>query len=83
MDDIKFVAGPVIQRYNDKVEEERQARLRAEEEVAARKRAEADAKKKAEEEAKKAADSQKTNDTEMKDAETVKPDEVEESTGSK
>lgn len=84
MDDIKFVAGPVIQRYNDKLEEERQARLRVEEEIAAQKRAEAEAKKKAEEEAKKAAEAQKKEkgDTDMKDAETVKPDEVEESTGS-
>lgn len=88
MDEIKFVAGPVIQRYNDKIEEERQARLKAEEEAAAKKRAELEAKKKAEEEAKKAAEAEKrasgtetpkTEDTEMKDADTVKPDGVEES----
>lgn len=85
MDEIKFVAGPVIQRYNDKLEEERQARLKLEEEAAAKKRAEAEAKKKAEEEAKKAegskgTDTPKSQDTEMKDAptETVKPDSVEE-----
>ena len=84
MDDIRFVAGPVIQRYQDKIEEERQAILKAQEEEAAKKRAEAEAKKKAEEEAKKAAaptKSEEPKDTEMKDApdgETVKPDSVEE-----
>lgn len=77
MDDIRFVAGPVIQRYQDKIEAERQVLLKAQEEEAARKRAAAEAKKKAEEEAKKAAAAE---DTEMKDAdgETVKPDGVEE-----
>lgn len=84
MDEIKFVAGPVIQRYNDKIEEERQARLKLEEEAAAKKRAELEAKKKAEEEAKKAEKAgsgtatPKTEDTEMKDADTIKPDGVEE-----
>lgn len=83
MDEIKFVAGPVIQRYNDKVEEERQARLKVEEEAAAKKRAEAEAKRKAEEDAKKAAEAKKpaegkVEDTEMKDADAVKPDGVEE-----
>lgn len=81
MDEIKFSAGPVIQRYNDKLEEERQARLKIEEEAAAKKRAEAEAKKKAEEESKKAAEPAKTEDTEMKDADTVKPDGVEEPAG--
>lgn len=85
MDEIRFVAGPVIQRYNDKIEEERQALLKAQEEAAAKKRAEAEAKKKAEEEAKKAEDAKKpaaegAPDTEMKDAdgEAIKPDSVEE-----
>lgn len=78
MDEIRFVAGPVIQRYNDKQEEERQARLKIEEEAAAKRRAEAEAKKKAEEENK-----AKTADTDMKDAETVKPDAIEEPTSSK
>jgi heat shock protein 4 len=82
MDEIRFVAGPIIQRYNDKLEEERQAILKAQEEAAAKKRAEADAKKKAEEEAKKGAEPKKTEDTEMTDAdgEAVKPDSVEEPT---
>ena len=79
MDEIRFVAGPIVQRYLDKIENERQAFLKAQEEAAAKKRAEAEAKKKAEEEAKKAAEP-KTEDTEMKDAdgEAVKPDSVEE-----
>jgi heat shock protein 4 len=79
MDEIRFVSGPVIQRYLDKIEEERQAVLKAQEEEAARKRAEIEAKKKAEEEAKKAAEPA-AQDTEMKDAdgEAVKPDSVEE-----
>ncbi|KAJ9630088.1 uncharacterized protein PV06_07148 [Exophiala oligosperma] len=80
MDEIRFVAGPVIQRYQDKIEEERQAAQKAQEEEAARKRAEAEARKKAEEEAKKAAGDSAAPDTEMKDAdaEAVKPDSVEE-----
>ena len=81
IEEIKFSAGPVIQRYNDKLEEERQARLAKEEEIAAKKRAEAEARKK-EEEAKKAAEP-KSEDAEMKDADTVKPDGVEEPGASK
>ena len=78
MDEIRFVAGPIIQRYNDKIEAERQVILKAQEEAAAKQRAEEEAKKKAEE-AKKPAEP-KTEDTEMTDAngETVKPDAVEE-----
>ncbi|RMD44516.1 hypothetical protein DV735_g517, partial [Chaetothyriales sp. CBS 134920] len=75
LDEINFVAGPVIQRYNDKIEEERQAALKAQEAAAAKKRAEEEARKKAEEAAKQPVD------TEMKDAEpveTVKADSVEE-----
>lgn len=75
------MAGPVIQRYNDKLEEERQARMKLEEEAAAKRRAEAEAKKKADEEAK--AKEGKNKDTEMTDADTVKPDSVEEPTASK
>ena len=88
MDEIKFVAGPIVGRYQDKLEEERQAVMKIEEEKAAKKRAELEAKKKAEEEAaaaKKAAEGGKkeeNKDAEMKDvdanAETVKPDGVEE-----
>lgn len=82
MDDIKFSAGPVIQRFNDKIESERQARLEAEEAANAKKRAELEAKKK-EEEAKKGTETPKTEDAEMKDADTVKPDGVEEPGASK
>lgn len=85
MDEIRFVAGPIVGRYMDKIEEERQAVLKAEEEKAAKKRAEAEAKKKAEEEAKKAAEPKKaegangaTEDTDMKDADVIQPDGVEE-----
>ena len=84
MDEIRFVAGPIIQRYNDKLEEERQAALKAQEEEAAKKRAEAEAKKKAEDEGKKATEPSQTEDkdTEMADAdgEAIKPDGVEEPT---
>jgi heat shock 70kDa protein 4 len=77
-------AGPIVQRYNDKIEEERQVLLKKQEEEAAKRRAEMEARKKAEEE-KKAAEAPATEevkDTEMKDAptngEAVKPDSVEE-----
>lgn len=77
IDDIKSISGPIVQRYMDKVEEERQAILKAQEEEAAKKQAEADAKKKAEEEAKAA-----QNDTTMSDApadgSAQQPDSVEE-----
>lgn len=78
MDEVRFVAGPIVQRYLDKIEAERQAALKVQEEAAAKKREAAEAKKKAEEEAKKAAEPK--DDVEMKDAEgeTVKPDGVEE-----
>ncbi|RAO66049.1 uncharacterized protein BHQ10_002061 [Talaromyces amestolkiae] len=70
MEEIRFIAGPIIQRYMDKIENERLSKLQAQEEEAAKKRAEEDAKRKAEEEAKKAAEGQKTDapDAEMKDA---------------
>lgn len=74
MDEIRFIAGPIIQRYREKIEGERQAVLKAQEEEAAKKRAEVEAQrkaeedaKKAEEEAKKPAQEQKA-DEEMKDA---------------
>ncbi|KAJ5204422.1 Heat shock protein hsp88 [Penicillium cinerascens] len=67
MDEIRFIVGPVIQRYKEKQDEERQKVLKAEEEAAAKKRAELEAKK-AEEEAKKAEEAKKEADAEMKDA---------------
>ncbi|KAL8866249.1 MAG: hypothetical protein Q9174_006412 [Haloplaca sp. 1 TL-2023] len=85
MDEIRFVAGPIVGRYQEKIEEERQAVLKAEEEKMAKKRAEAEAKKKAEEEARKAKEEKekpaRKEDAEMKDApaaEATKADGVEE-----
>ncbi|MCJ1431587.1 adenyl-nucleotide exchange factor sse1 [Xylographa pallens] len=82
MDEIRFVAGPIVARYLDKLEEERQVVLKAQEEKAAKIKAESDAKKKADEEAKKTAEPKKeadapaTNgeDVDMKDAESGKVD---------
>lgn len=73
MDEIRAVAGPIVQRYFDKVEEERAA-IRAQEEAeAAKKREMAEA-------ARKAALAQEaaSKDEEMTDAETTKPDEISE-----
>ncbi|KAL6234438.1 hypothetical protein BDW75DRAFT_212197 [Aspergillus navahoensis] len=73
LDEIRFVAGPIVQRHREKLEAERQAIQKAQEEEAAKKRAEEEAKRKAEEEAKKAAEDAKkaeNPDTEMKDAPT-------------
>ena len=81
IEELRFVAGPIIQRYQDKIEAERQAVLKAQEEAAAAKRAEQEAKAKAEEEARKAAEGPK--DEEMTDAPAAEtngstPDGVEE-----
>ncbi|KAI1386140.1 heat shock protein Hsp88 [Hypoxylon trugodes] len=73
MDEIRAMAGPITQRYFDKVEADRQA-------IQAKLDAEAAAKKAAEEEARKAAEAEKGDapkDEEMTDAEAAKP-EVEE-----
>ncbi|KAG8526495.1 Heat shock protein hsp88 [Bacidia gigantensis] len=90
IDEIKFIAGPIVGRYQDKVEEERQAVQKAEEEKAAKKRAELEARKKAEEEAaakkkkeEAAVKGEDVKDEEMKEApadagEGVKADGVEE-----
>lgn len=103
MDEIRFVAGPIVGRYLEKIEEERQAAQKLEEEKAAKKRADLEAKKKAEEE-KKAADPNakkgseginngaaangvegggELQEVEMKDAEVLKADEIEEPEGAK
>lgn len=55
IEELRFVAGPIIQRYQDKIEAQRQEALKKEEEAAAAKRAEEEARMKAEQEAKKAA----------------------------
>ncbi|KAI6081604.1 heat shock protein Hsp88 [Hypoxylon rubiginosum] len=73
MDELRAMAGPITQRYFDKIEADRQA-------VQAKLDAEAAAKKAAEEEARKAAEADKNDsskDEEMTDAEAAKP-EVEE-----
>jgi heat shock protein 4 len=74
MDEIRAMAGPISQRYFDKVEADRQA-------LQAKLDAEAAAKKAATEEARKAGESEKgegnNKDEEMTDAEPAKP-EVEE-----
>ncbi|SPJ71377.1 probable heat shock protein Hsp88 [Fusarium torulosum] len=60
IDEIRAMAGPIVQRHFEKVESERQAALE---------KAEADrAAKKAEEDSRKAAEGNKSNDQEMKDA---------------
>jgi heat shock protein 4 len=78
-EEIRSIAGPIIQRYNDKIEEERQAVMKKQQEAMAAKQADIERKKR-EEEAKKQAEAPapETKDTEMSDADAVKPDEVEE-----
>ncbi|CAF9925195.1 MAG: Heat shock protein hsp88 [Gomphillus americanus] len=68
MDEIRFVAGPIVARYMDKIEEERQATLKIEEEKAAQRKAELEAQRKANEEANKAEGGDKKPDVEMPDA---------------
>ncbi|KAI9868798.1 MAG: adenyl-nucleotide exchange factor sse1 [Trichoglossum hirsutum] len=70
-DEIRFIAGPVIQRFLDKQEAERQAMQKAREEAEAARKAELDAKKGNK-------DASEPKDHEMTDADSVKPDSVEE-----
>jgi len=72
MEEIRAIAGPIVQRYNDKLEEERAA-IRAEEEAAAAKKREMAEAAKAAALAQEAASSK---DVEMIDL--TKPDEVSE-----
>lgn len=70
MDEIRAMAGPITQRYFDKVEADRQA-------LQAKLDAEAAAKKATEEEARKATEGEKgeaNKDEEMTDAEAAKPE---------
>ena len=79
MDEIRFVAGPIVARYQDKLEEERQAILKIEEEKAAKKRAELEARRKQEQAQQKKDEPKKEDkDETMKDTDEVKPDGVEE-----
>lgn len=76
-DEIRSIAGPIIQRYNEKAEAERMAKFEAAEKRAAAQRAEEDSKKPK-------ADANQPKDVEMKDAadgEAVQPTEVEEPAG--
>jgi heat shock protein 4 len=72
MDEIRALAGPVVQRHFDKVEADRQALLARLEAERAKKAAEAEARKAAEGDK-----SQDAKDEEMTDADAPKP-EVEE-----
>lgn len=72
MDEIRAVAGPIVQRYFDKVEEERAAAQAIADAEAAKKREQAEAARKAA----LAQESASKPDEEMTDADTVKPDEV-------
>jgi heat shock protein 4 len=78
MEEVRSIAGPIIQRYNDKIEEERQRVLKAQQEAAAQKAAEIERQKREAESKKQAEAPPEPKDEEMKDAEAVKPDEVEE-----
>ncbi|KAH9870948.1 Heat shock protein hsp88 [Plenodomus biglobosus] len=78
-EDIRSIAGPIIQRYNDKIEAERQAVMEKHQKEHAAKQAEIERAKR-EAEAKKAdqAPPADEKDTDMADAETQKPDGVDE-----
>lgn len=84
IDEIRAVAGPIVQRYRDKLQDEMEAVQRAKDEELAKKKAEADARKKEQEPAAKKEEQPSSQDAEMKDvtnesgADGVKPDEVEE-----
>ncbi|KAF2817415.1 heat shock protein Hsp88 [Mytilinidion resinicola] len=78
IEEMRSVAGPIIQRYNDKVEEERQAVMKKQQEAAMAKQAELERQKRAAEEKRKTEAPPEAKDEEMKDADAVKPDEVEE-----
>ena len=82
IDELRSVSGVIVQRYREKVEEERQAVLKVQEEAAAKKRAEQEAQRKAQEDKKKVEEANKPADQEMSDApadaEGVKADSVEE-----
>ncbi|KAF2787359.1 heat shock protein 70 [Melanomma pulvis-pyrius CBS 109.77] len=78
MEDIRSIAGPIIQRYNDKIEEERQKVLKKQQDAHAAKQAELERKKREAESKKQAEAPPEPKDSEMSDADTLKPDEIEE-----
>ncbi|KAF1850549.1 heat shock protein Hsp88 [Cucurbitaria berberidis CBS 394.84] len=77
-EEIRSIAGPIIQRYNDKVEGERQAVLEKQQKEHAAKQADLERAKREAEAKKQAEAPAEEKDTEMTDAETTKPDGVEE-----
>jgi len=78
IEEIRSVAGPIIQRYNDKIEEERQAVMKKQQDAAMAKQAELERQKRVAEEKRKSEAPPKAEDEEMKDIDTVRPDDVEE-----
>jgi len=82
MDEIRAVAGPIVQRYFDKIEEERQAAQAIADAEAAKKKEEAARQKEMADAARAAAIAQEAGqtpdkaDAEMTDAEPQKPDEI-------
>jgi heat shock protein 4 len=74
MDEIRAITGPIVQRYNDKIEEERAAAQAIADAEAARKREMAEAAK----QAAMAQEAANSKDSEMTDAEPQKPDEISE-----
>lgn len=79
-EEIRSIAGPIIQRYNDKIEGERQILLEKQQKEHAAKQAELERAKREAESKKQASETpaEETKDTEMTDAEATKPDSVEE-----
>jgi heat shock 70kDa protein 4 len=75
MDEIRAVAGPIVQRYFDKVEEERAAAQAIADAEAAKKREMAEAARAAALAQEQAANGG-SKDEEMTDAEPTKPDEI-------
>lgn len=78
-EDIRSIAGPIIQRYNDKIEGERQAVMEKHQKEHAAKQAELERAKREAEAAKQAnaPPQEDAKDTEMADAEPPKPESVE------
>jgi heat shock 70kDa protein 4 len=76
MDEIRAVAGPIVQRYFDKLEEERAAAQAIADAEAAKKREMVEAARKAAMAQEAASKATSKADEEMADAETVTPDEV-------
>lgn len=72
MDEIRAIAGPIVQRYFDKIEEERAAAQAIADAEAAKKREMAEAAK----QAAMAQEAANNKDAEMTDAEPTKPDEI-------